>query len=113
MPISRPEIGNDIIRLILNLFLWIEFKPSLNFKYNSEAIGSRITLQSPDPSATDSSNEINSEFTVFNKSHSVTFTPSISSKSHNKAQLVKGTVESVHYHKDLNDELWGIEYYEI
>lgn len=75
------------------------------FKHNSEAIGSRITLASPDPSATDSTNEINSEFTVYNNSHSVTFTPSITSKSHKKAQLVKGTVESVHFHRDLNDEL--------
>lgn len=72
------------------------------FKQNSEAVGSRITLASPDPSVTDSTNEINSEFTVFNNSHSVTFTPS---KSHKKAQLVKGTVESVHFHRDLNDEL--------
>lgn len=70
-----------------------------------EAIGSRITLASPDPSATDTTNEIDSEFTVFNNSHSVTFTPSTTSKSHKKAQLVKGTVESVHVHRELNDEL--------
>lgn len=68
-----------------------------------EATGSRITLISPDPSAS-AELEPATHDTAFSESHSVTFTPLA---PHNKIQRVKGTVEALPHgeHIDARDEL--------